>query len=1402
MSEVKEDVTRELVLSVPENELRQRICERFAESGLYAFAWLGSYDPAKERVTLDAAAGTTADAPEAVPLADDSPRNRLVRSAVETRGVQIERGLLDDPPSADWGDHARNHGYQSVAVVPLVHEDEVYGVLYLAADRADGFGDDEQCLLATLGETIAVALDDAEAATNDGTDADGDGTDANDEAVVIKQRERHLRRAYEIIADGDRPFIERVDDLLEVVREAVGTDFATFSHVTDDYRFEAIDAPNDGDLQAGETVPLEELPNCRHVVESEETLVIRDVDEDAPELADPTWGISCYLGTPVYASDEVYGTFCFYGMEARSEEFTDWDVTFVELLGDWVGSELERRNYVEELRESEQHLSTLVETTPECIKTVGPDGTLLQMNPAGLDMVEADAASSVVGECVYDLIAPEHRQEFREFNERVCEGESGTLEFDIVGLDGTRRHMESHAAPMPGPDGTTVQVALTRDVTEQKRRERELQKHSRIVETVDDGIYALDADSRFTMVNDAYCELTGYDREELLGENASLVHTDDLNSELSAKVAEAVDGGREIAPVETKVETADGSLVTVRTQVTPFELEDGSYGRVGVVRDISEYKRMKEELNEIFARVSDAFYALDEEFRFTHVNDRAEELLQHSEEELLGENLWERFPEAAEEDAVWESFHTAMETQEPQSYELYFEPLEFWVEATVYPSETGMSVYFRDIAERKEREHELEQYETVAETASDVIVSIDAQSQVQYVNPVVESVFGYEPDEIIGEPLTMLMPDSLQDRHRSAIQRYLRTGEQTLDWEYLELPGKHADGHEIPLAVSFSEYEHDGDQFFVGIIRDNTERKRFERALTNLHQVSRDLTQTETKRDVSRHVVDAARDVLDLDNIAVYLFDDTENALQPTATTERLDDIFGGEPPSFTPKDTAIAWNSFINDETLTFDDILESDDVYRRDTPLRSGIWIPLSDHGVLAILSENVGEFDQQTQRLADHLAATAEATLDRVGREESLREQERELELRNQQLQNLNRTNDIIRDIDQALVEATTREAVEQAVCGLLTRDGRFTFAWIGDTGDEAVAPRRWAGDDQGYLDAVSLATGPEGDGDPAAKTAATGDTTLVSNVAADLRDAPWRKAALARDLQSVVSIPLEHDGMEYGVLTVYDTEPDAFDDLSQSVLRELGETIANAMNFIDTRRALLSDSVVELELDIQNADDPLVQLARETGCRFEFEGIVPQTTGTARVFVTATGATADTVRAAASESTRVEGVTLLSGGGSEDDENRFEVSVAGATIPSTLVECGAVVRTIRIADTETNVVVELPHSVGVRTFVDQLESNYPDTELVARRDRERSDRSSEAFEAALTESLTQRQLETLQTAYHSGYFEWPRDRTGEEVAADLDITQPTFNGHLRAAERKLCAKLFEGDAPPSD
>ncbi len=132
------------------------------------------------------------------------------------------------------------------------------------------------------------------------------------------------------------------------------------------------------------------------------------------------------------------------------------------------------RNAREALRTSEAQLRAIIETEPECVKIVGPGGVLRQMNAAGLAMIEADSFQQVAGKSIYPLVNPEYRKGFRALTEQVLAGGKGTFEFEIVGLKGTPRWLETHAVPIVGEDGQTCLLGVTRDITERKRSEERL----------------------------------------------------------------------------------------------------------------------------------------------------------------------------------------------------------------------------------------------------------------------------------------------------------------------------------------------------------------------------------------------------------------------------------------------------------------------------------------------------------------------------------------------------------------------------------------------------------------------------------------------------------------------------------------------------------------------------------------------------------------------------------------------------------------------------------------------------------------------------------------------------------------------------------------------------------------
>jgi PAS domain S-box-containing protein len=119
-------------------------------------------------------------------------------------------------------------------------------------------------------------------------------------------------------------------------------------------------------------------------------------------------------------------------------------------------------------------------------------------------------------------------------------------------------------------------------------------------------------------------------------------------------------------------------------------------------------------------------------------------------------------------------------------------------------------------------------YRLVVETAPDAVISIDESGAILFANPATARIFGYDPTELIGKPLTILMPEFLRKLHENGFSRYLATGQRHINWQGTELTGLRKHGQEFPVEISFGELSRDGHKVFTGFIRDISERKQAE----------------------------------------------------------------------------------------------------------------------------------------------------------------------------------------------------------------------------------------------------------------------------------------------------------------------------------------------------------------------------------------------------------------------------------------------------------------------------------------------------------------------------------------------------------------------------------------------
>jgi PAS domain S-box-containing protein len=253
-------------------------------------------------------------------------------------------------------------------------------------------------------------------------------------------------------------------------------------------------------------------------------------------------------------------------------------------------------------RENEERLQAIFDATPECIKIVAPDGTLLRMNHAGLCMVEAENGAQVEGACIFDVISPEHRREWEERHRRICAGESLSWEFDIIGLGGTRRRMETHAVPLPLREGGNAQLAVTRDVSQRKAAEQALleseERFRQVFQHAAVGMIEIDADWNIRASNEVYREITGRLEEDLRGASClSYTHPEDVSKGKEALQAIA-SGDTSRVTFEKRYLRPDGDVVWVRSSLSRVSGEQGESRFLKVVEDITEVRQAREALRE------------------------------------------------------------------------------------------------------------------------------------------------------------------------------------------------------------------------------------------------------------------------------------------------------------------------------------------------------------------------------------------------------------------------------------------------------------------------------------------------------------------------------------------------------------------------------------------------------------------------------------------------------------------------------------------------------------------------------------------------------------------------------------------------------------------------------------
>ena len=253
---------------------------------------------------------------------------------------------------------------------------------------------------------------------------------------------------------------------------------------------------------------------------------------------------------------------------------------------------------------------------------------------------------------------------------------------------------------------------------------------------------------------------------------------------------------------------------------------------------LAALRESNRKVNNILESITDLYYQLDREWRFTDINRQTLSLFEKSRDELLGQVIWEVFPRAVDSD-LYPNFQKAIETMHPVHFELESKIAPGkWFEAHAYPSKEGLTVYLRNITERKQSEEEIAFQARLLSAVEQAVIATDLDGKVVSWNSFAEKLYGWSAAEAVGSNIMELTPTEAGLEQAVDIMSLLREGKS---WSG-EFFVRHKDGSVFPVMVTDSPIVNERHELMgiVGVSVDITERRQAEAEREQLHQSERE----------------------------------------------------------------------------------------------------------------------------------------------------------------------------------------------------------------------------------------------------------------------------------------------------------------------------------------------------------------------------------------------------------------------------------------------------------------------------------------------------------------------------------------------------------------------------------